>query len=71
MIIRKIKSRIVSPFSYFLGSEDEAIVVDPERDCRIYLEIAQQEDMKIKFIFETHRNEDFDWFSRVRSPNRR
>ena len=59
MIFEKFKSPIVAHLSYFIGSEDEAIVVDPERDCLSYLEVARRENMKIRYIFETHRNEDF------------
>jgi hydroxyacylglutathione hydrolase len=59
MIVRKIKSSIVAHISYFIGSGTEALVVDPRRDCLIYLDIAQQENMNIKYVFETHRNEDY------------
>ncbi len=59
MIFNRIKSEGLSHFSYFLGSEKEAVVIDPRRDCQIYIDIAQEKKMKIKFIFETHRNEDY------------
>jgi hydroxyacylglutathione hydrolase len=59
MIFHKIKSEIVSHLSYFIGSDNEAIVVDPRRDCHIYMELAIREGMNIKYIFETHRNEDY------------
>ena len=45
--------------SYLLGSEGEAIVVDPQRDVEIYLEAAQKNGMKIRHIFETHLHADF------------
>ena len=59
MIVEKFKSNIVAHLSYFIGSESAAVVVDPERDCQIYLKVAQRENTQIKYIFETHRNEDF------------
>jgi hydroxyacylglutathione hydrolase len=59
MILERVKSKVVSQISYFLGSDDEAIVIDPRRDCQIYVELAKREGMNIKFIFETHRNEDY------------
>ena len=59
MIVERIKSKIISHTSYLIGSSNEAIVVDPRRDCQIYIEIAQRETMNIKYIFETHRNEDY------------
>ncbi|MFC1487604.1 rhodanese-like domain-containing protein [Thermoproteota archaeon] len=59
MFINKIKSEGLSHNSYFIGSENEAIVIDPRRDCQLYIDIAQQEEITIKGIFETHRNEDY------------
>ncbi|MEJ2240999.1 MAG: MBL fold metallo-hydrolase [Candidatus Bathyarchaeota archaeon] len=59
MIFNRIKSEGLSHFSYFLGSKKEAIVIDPRRDCQIYIDLAKTEKMKIKYIFETHRNEDY------------
>ena len=45
--------------SYFVGSEDEAVVIDPRRDCDVYIDLARREEVKIKYVFETHRNEDY------------
>lgn len=59
MYIQAVKSEIVSHTSYFVAAKAEAFVIDPRRDCSIYLEIAQQVGAKITFIFETHRNEDY------------
>jgi len=59
MLIKKTKSEGLSHNSYFIGSENEAIVIDPRRDCKIFIDMAQQEEMPIKGIFETHRNEDY------------
>lgn len=59
MILEKVKSEGLAHISYFVGSESEAIVIDPRRDCQAYTHIAQREGMKIKKIFETHRNEDY------------
>lgn len=59
MIFNRIKSEGLSHFSYFLGSSNEAVVIDPRRDCQIYIDLAKTEKMKIKYIFETHRNEDY------------
>jgi hydroxyacylglutathione hydrolase len=59
MILERIKSEGIAHHSYLLGSGNDAIVVDPRRDCQVYADLAQQNGMKIKYIFETHRNEDF------------
>jgi hydroxyacylglutathione hydrolase len=59
MIFERIKSEGLAHLSYFIGSGDEAIVIDPRRDCQIYFDLARRQGMKIKYIFETHRNEDY------------
>jgi hydroxyacylglutathione hydrolase len=45
--------------SYLLASEDEAVVVDPQRDVEIYLKAAEEHGVKIRHIFETHLHADF------------
>ncbi|HET8689715.1 MAG TPA: MBL fold metallo-hydrolase, partial [Methanosarcina sp.] len=59
MKFERIKSEGLAHLSYFIGSENEAIVIDPRRDCQVYDNLARQEGMNIKYIFETHRNEDY------------
>lgn len=45
--------------SYLLGSEGEAAVVDPQRDVDQYVETAEKQGLRIKYIFETHLHADF------------
>ena len=45
--------------SYMIGSEGEAVVVDPQRDVDLYLKAADEHHLKIKYIFETHLHADF------------
>jgi hydroxyacylglutathione hydrolase len=45
--------------SYMLGSEGQAVVVDPQRDVEIYLQAAEKHGLKITQIFETHLHADF------------
>jgi glyoxylase-like metal-dependent hydrolase (beta-lactamase superfamily II)/rhodanese-related sulfurtransferase len=45
--------------SYMLGSGGEAVVVDPQRDVEIYVKAAEEHDLKIRHIFETHLHADF------------
>jgi len=45
--------------SYLIGSDSEAAVVDPQRDVDQYLEEAAAENLKIKYIIETHLHADF------------
>jgi hydroxyacylglutathione hydrolase len=59
MKLKTIKSEGIAHNSYFLSDGDEAVVIDPRRDCQIYTRIAQNECAKIRYILETHRNEDY------------
>jgi len=59
MIFERIKSEGISHNSYLIGSESDAVVIDPRRDCQIYIDLAQQHNLTISHIFETHRNEDY------------
>src|SRR6185369_9362974 len=45
--------------SYLFRSEGEAAVVDPQRDVEQYLEEAEVQRLKIKYIIETHLHADF------------
>lgn len=58
MLLRKIKTPGLSHLSYLVGSGGKAAVIDPRRDCDIYLETARAEGLEITHILETHRNED-------------
>ena len=59
MIFERIKSAGIAHNSYIIGDGGNAAVIDPRRDCQIYVDIARREGLKISHIFETHRNEDF------------
>ena len=45
--------------SYMLGSQGQAVVVDPQRDVDLYLKAAEEHGVKILHIFETHLHADF------------
>jgi glyoxylase-like metal-dependent hydrolase (beta-lactamase superfamily II)/rhodanese-related sulfurtransferase len=45
--------------SYLIGSEGEAAVVDPQRDVDQYLAEAAAQNLKIKYVIETHLHADF------------
>lgn len=58
MLLEKIKTPGLSHLSYLVGSGGQAAVIDPRRDCAIYVEKARAAGLQITHIFETHRNED-------------
>ncbi len=59
MKLQVVKSEGLAHNSYFLSDEGEAVVVDPRRDCEAYVELAKKECATIRYILETHRNEDY------------
>jgi hydroxyacylglutathione hydrolase len=59
MLFEAVKSEVVSHISYIVGSKNEAAVIDPRRDSQIYSDVATKWGARIKYIFETHRNEDY------------
>ncbi|MCF7859766.1 MAG: MBL fold metallo-hydrolase [Candidatus Cloacimonetes bacterium] len=59
MLFKKIISEGLAHNSYIFGSQGTAVVIDPRRDIEIYLESAYENDLKIQYVLETHRHEDF------------
>jgi hydroxyacylglutathione hydrolase len=45
--------------SYFVSSEGEAVVIDPQRDIQQYLDEARAAGVSIKYVIETHLHADF------------
>ena len=58
MILECVCSPGLGQISYLLGDGDEVAVIDPCRDVRPYLEIAKSREARIRFVFETHRQQD-------------
>lgn len=58
MFIEKIKSDGLAHLSYLVGDGAYACVIDPRRDCEVYVEKARQRGANITHVIETHRNED-------------
>lgn len=59
MFVETIKTEGLSHLSYLVGDGDKAAVIDPRRDYEVYEDLALKHGVRIAFIFETHRNEDF------------
>ncbi|MFN6962685.1 MAG: MBL fold metallo-hydrolase [Pyrinomonadaceae bacterium] len=49
----------LSHASYYIGSGDEAAVIDPQRDIQQYLDEAAANGQTIKYVIETHSHADF------------
>lgn len=59
MLIERVESAGLAHFSYLVGDGTDAVVIDPRRDCDVYVRMASEAGMRITNILETHRNEDY------------
>jgi hydroxyacylglutathione hydrolase len=59
MLFERVVSKGLAHYSYLLGDKNDAIVIDPRLDCEVYVKKAAAEGMRIAYILETHRNEDY------------
>lgn len=59
MFLETVHAEGLNHLSYIIGDDGQAAVIDPMRDCKKYVEIANHHGAQIKHIFETHRHEDF------------
>ena len=59
MKIEQIYTGCLAQGAYYIESEGEAAIIDPLRESKPYIEKANREGAKIKYIFETHFHADF------------
>ncbi len=59
MIIEQIYTGCLAQGAYYIYSNGEAAIIDPLREVSPYIEKALNDDVKIKYIFETHFHADF------------
>jgi len=59
MTIEQMYTGCLAQGAYYLASGGEAAVVDPLREIKPYLERAESDGVRIKYIFETHFHADF------------
>ena len=59
MEVKQLYTNCLSEAAYFIASEGEAAVIDPLRDVDVYLQMAKERGVTIKYIFETHFHADF------------
>ena len=59
MYIQQLYTGCLSEAAYFIESNGEAAVVDPLRDIEPYMQLAEERQATIKYIFETHFHADF------------
>ncbi len=59
MFIQQLYTGCLSEAAYYIESDGVAAIVDPLRDIEEYLQLAQERNAKILYIFETHFHADF------------
>jgi len=59
MKIEQIYTGCLAQGAYYIESNGEAIVIDPLREIQPYVEKAERNNAKIKYVFETHFHADF------------
>ena len=59
MKVEQIYTSCLAEAAYYIESNGEVAIIDPLRESKPYLDKANQNGAKIKFIFETHFHADF------------
>jgi hydroxyacylglutathione hydrolase len=59
MKIEQIYTGCLAQGAYYIESDGEAVVIDPLREVGPYLQKAERNGAKIKYVFETHFHADF------------
>ena len=59
MKIEQIYTGCLAQGAYYIESDGEAVVIDPLREVEPYLQKAERNGAKIKYVFETHFHADF------------
>lgn len=59
MILEQIYTGCLAQGAYYIESNGEAAIIDPLREVQPYLDKAEANGAKIKYVFETHFHADF------------
>lgn len=59
MKLEQIYTGCLAHAAYYLESNGEAAIFDPLREVQPYIDRAQKDNAKIKYVFETHFHADF------------
>ena len=59
MNIEQIYTGCLAQGAYYITSNGEAAIIDPLRETAPYMERLQKDNVKLKYIFETHFHADF------------
>lgn len=59
MKVEQIYTGCLAEAAYYIESKGEAVIIDPLRETKPYIERAEQNGAKIKYVLETHFHADF------------
>ena len=59
MKVEQIYTGCLAQGAYYVESNGEAVVIDPLREVQPYIEKAEKDNAKIKYVLETHFHADF------------
>ncbi|MBI1837124.1 MAG: MBL fold metallo-hydrolase [Flavobacteriia bacterium] len=59
MILEQMYTKCLAEAAYYIESKGEVAIIDPLRESAPYIEMAEKNGAKIKYIFETHFHADF------------
>ena len=59
MKVQQIYTGCLAEAAYYIESNGEALIIDPLRETKPYIDKLEQEGAKLKYIFETHFHADF------------
>ncbi len=59
MNVQQIYTGCLAHAAYYLESNGEAAIFDPLREVQPYLDRAEKDNAKVKYVFETHFHADF------------
>ncbi|ROI08457.1 MBL fold metallo-hydrolase [Chryseobacterium sp. H3056] len=59
MKVEQIYTGCLAQGAYYIVSEKEAVIIDPLRETKPYLDRLEKDQVKLKYIFETHFHADF------------
>lgn len=59
MKVEQIYTGCLAQGAYYIESKGEAVIIDPLREIQPYIEKAEKDGAKIKYVLETHFHADF------------
>jgi hydroxyacylglutathione hydrolase len=59
MIVQQLYTNCLAEAAYYIESDGEAVIIDPIRETKPYLDLLKERGANLKYVFETHFHADF------------